>query len=385
MLVVSLYVYAFLSEFILIYPVYALLFTDTGISVAEVSTLFVIWSVTGMVLEIPSGAWADTVSRRLLLFLGPLLSGAGFALWVLFPSYWVFAAGFVLWGAGEALVSGAYEALAYEELERRGRSGRYASVMGRATALGLAGSASAIGLASPVFAAGGYPAVAAASVLACVLCAATALTLPEHRAPAAAGGLGYLAALREGIGLARADRGVLRAMLLVAFVTAIWGALEEYVPYLGAETGVAKATIPLLILLVWVGATAGGLLAGPAERLGSRGYAALLGLAALTLAAGALSGHPAGFVAIGLAVGAFQLAQVLADVRLQERITGPARATVTSVAGLGTNVVTLGVYTAYGTASSQVSHGATFALLALPYVVIALAMARTRRSVRSSP
>ncbi|MFC7103487.1 MFS transporter [Nonomuraea rubra] len=384
MLVVSLYVYAFLSEFILIYPVYALLFTDTGISVAEVSTLFVIWSVTGMVLEIPSGAWADTVSRRLLLFLGPLLSGAGFALWVLFPSYWVFAAGFVLWGAGEALVSGAYEALAYEELERRGRSGRYASVMGRATALGLAGSASAIGLASPVFAAGGYPAVAAASVLACVLCAATALTLPEHRAPAAAGAWATWQPC-AGIGLARADRGVLRAMLLVAFVTAIWGALEEYVPYLGAETGVAKATIPLLILLVWVGATAGGLLAGPAERLGSRGYAALLGLAALTLAAGALSGHPAGFVAIGLAVGAFQLAQVLADVRLQERITGPARATVTSVAGLGTNVVTLGVYTAYGTASSQVSHGATFALLALPYVVIALAMARTRRSVRSSP
>ncbi|WP_262379956.1 MFS transporter [Nonomuraea sp. PA05] len=436
MLVISLYVYAFLSEFILIYPVYALLFTDTGISVAEVSSLFVIWSVTGMVLEVPSGALADAVSRRLLLFLGPLLSGAGFALWVSFPSFWVFAAGFVLWGAGEALVSGAYEALAYEELERRGRSGRYAHVMGRATALGLAGSAAAIGLASPVFAAGGYPAVAVASVLACVLCAVTALTLPEHRAPSGGGEPGYLATLREGIRLTRADPGVLRAVLLVAFVTAIWGALEEYVPFLGEETGVAKATIPLLILLIWVGATAGGLLAGaadsllarptsdvrgpaadphpptsaphppiadphppasaqhppiadaqrsaggsprmasdlpgPAERLRPHRYAMLLGLAALAMAGGALSGHPAGFVAIALAVGAFQLAQVLADVRLQERITGKARATVTSVAGLGTNVVTLGVYTAYGTVSAQASHGLTFALLALPYLVIAL-------------
>ncbi|AQZ67549.1 putative transport protein [[Actinomadura] parvosata subsp. kistnae] len=373
MLVVSLYVYAFLSEFILIYPVYALLFTDTGVSVAEVSSLFVIWAVTGMVLEIPSGAWADTVSRRLLLFLGPLLSGLGFALWVMFPSYWVFAAGFVLWGAEGALVSGAYEALAYEEMERRGRAGRYAAVMGRATALGLAGSAAAIGLAAPVFAVGGYPAVGAASVLACVLCAATALTLPEHRTPAAAGGQGYLATLREGLALARADRKVLRAVLLVAFVTAIWGALEEYVPFLGEESGVAKAAIPLLILLVWVGATAGGLLAGPAERrLRGRAYGALLGLAALAMAAGALSGHPAGFVAIAVAVGAFQLAQVLADVRLQERISGPARATVTSVAGLGTNVVTLGVYAVYGTASSSLSHGTTFALVALTYLIIAL-------------
>ncbi|MGR6913246.1 MFS transporter [[Actinomadura] parvosata] len=373
MLVVSLYVYAFLSEFILIYPVYALLFTDTGVSVAEVSSLFVIWAVTGMVLEIPSGAWADTVSRRLLLFLGPLLSGLGFALWVMFPSYWVFAAGFVLWGAEGALVSGAYEALAYEEMERRGQAGRYARVMGRATALGLAGSAAAIGLAAPVFAAGGYPAVGVASVLACVLCAATALTLPEHRTPAAAGGQGYLATLREGLALARADRKVLRAVLLVAFVTAVWGALEEYVPFLGEETGVAKAAIPLLILLVWVGATAGGLLAGPAERrLRGRWYGVLLALAALAMAAGALSGHPAGFVAIAVAVGAFQLAQVLADVRLQERISGPARATVTSVAGLGTNVVTLGVYAVYGTASSSLSHGTTFALVALTYLIIAL-------------
>ncbi|WP_344884824.1 MFS transporter [Nonomuraea antimicrobica] len=384
MLIASLYAYAFLGEFILIYPVYALLFTDTGLSVAQASSLFVIWSVTGTLLEIPSGAWADTVSRRLLLCLGPLLAALGFALWVLFPSYWVFAAGFVLWGAQGALVSGAYEALAYEELERRGQAGRYATVMGRASALGLVANAAAIGLAVPVFATGGYPAVATASVLACVLCAATALTLPEHRTRAASDDRRYLSVLKEGITQARADRGVTHAVLLVAFVTAIWGALEEYVPFLGAEMGVAQTFIPLLILLVWVGATGGGLLAGAAERLPARPYALMLGLAALVMAAGAISGHPAGFVLIALAFGAFQLAGVLAGVRLQERITGPARATVTSVAGLGTNVVTLGVYAAYGAASPYASHGVTFALLTLPYVLIALLTARTRPLQRST-
>ncbi|MEV0613697.1 MFS transporter [Nonomuraea sp. NPDC050404] len=379
MLVISLYAYAFLSEFILIYPVYALLFTDTGLSVAQVSTLFAIWSVTGLVLEIPSGAWADAVSRRLLLFLGPLLIGLGFALWVLLPSYWMFAAGFVLWGAGEALVSGAYEALAYEELERRGQEHRYAGVMGRANAFALAAAAAAIGLAAPVFAAGGYAAVGAASVLACVLTAVTALTLPEHRPRGGERSLGYLAILKEGAGLVRRDRGVRHAVLLVALVTAIWGALEEYVPYLAAETGVSTATIPLLVLLVWVGITAGGLLAEPAERLPSRPYALLLALATAAMAVGAISGRPAGFVAIALAFGTFQLAQVLADARLQARITGSARATVTSVAGLGTNVMTLGVYTAYGAASSYASHGVTFALLALPYLLIALLVARSRQ------
>ncbi|MFG1708719.1 MFS transporter [Nonomuraea sp. M3C6] len=378
MLVVTLYVYTFLGEFILLYPVYTLLFIDTGLSVAETSSLFVIWSVTGMVLEVPSGAWADAVSRRLILCLGPLLAGLGYALWLTFPSYWAFALGFVLWGAEGALVSGAYEALAYEELERRGEQGRYATVMGRATSVGLVANAAAIGLAVPVFAAGGYLAIGAASVLACVLCAATALALPEHRTRGGTDG-GYLAILKAGIREARTDRGVLNALLLVSFVTAIWGALEEYVPFLGAETGVAKTAIPLLILVVWIGATAGGLLSGAAQRLPARWYALTIGLAALAMAAGAISGHPAGFLLIAVAFGAFQLTGVVADVRLQERITGAARATVTSVAGLGVNLVTLAVYVTYGAASSHLSHGMTFALLVLPYVAIAvLAAPKTR-------
>ncbi|MFI6921437.1 MFS transporter [Nonomuraea spiralis] len=378
MFVPKLYVYTFLGEFVLLYPVYTLLFTDTGLSVAETSSLFVIWSVTGMVLEVPSGAWADAVSRRLLLCLGPLLAGTGFALWVLFPSYWAFALGFVLWGAEGALVSGAFEALAYEELDRRGLRGRYAVIMGRAHSIGIVAAASAIALATPVFALGGYPAVGAASVLSCLLCAATALTLPERRTPSADSDGGYLAILRAGVAEARTDRNVLQALVLISVVTAIWGALEEYVPFLAAETGVPKTAVPLLVLAVWVGASAGGLLSGPAQRLAERPFALILALAALAMAAGALVRHPAGFLLVALSFGAFQMAAVVADARLQERVTGAQRATVTSVAGLGTNVVTLAVYTAYGAGSPFLSHGTTFALLVLPYLVIALWLARER-------
>ncbi|MFI9593571.1 MFS transporter [Nonomuraea sp. NPDC052265] len=390
MFVPKLYVYTFLGEFVLLYPVYTLLFTDAGLSVAETSSLFVIWSVTGMVLEIPSGAWADAVSRRLLLCLGPLLAGAGFALWVLFPSYWAFALGFVLWGAEGALVSGAFEALAYEELERRGLQGRYALIMGRAHSVGIVAAASAIALATPVFAVGGYPAVGVASVVACLLCAGTALTLPERRPPVADPSVGssvdssvdsggrYLAVLRAGVAEARTDRNVLEAIVLISVVTAIWGALEEYVPFLAAETGAPRTAVPLLVLAVWVGAAVGGLLAGPAQRLTERSFALVLALAALAMAAGALVPHPAGFALVAVSFGAFQMAGVVADARLQERVSGDQRATVTSVAGLGTNVVTLAVYTAYGAGSPFLSHGTTFALLVLPYVVIALWLARER-------
>ncbi|MFF5188899.1 MFS transporter [Streptomyces sp. NPDC000345] len=363
----------------LLYPVYALLFADTGLSVGQISSLFVLWSLTGVLLEVPSGAWADVVSRRVLLWLGPLLGAAGFALWVLVPSYGSFAAGFVLWGARGALGSGALEALVYEELQRLGAQDRYARVMGRAHAVGQAAAMAAMGLAGPVFACGGHPAVGAASVLACLLCAATATRFPEHRAPATGSegdGTGWAATLRAGLGEARRDRSVRGALLLVPAVAAVWGALDEYTSLLARDTGVPDAAVPYLLMLIWAGVTAGSLLAGPAERLGRTGLAALLTASALALAVGALTRTPAGFALVALAFGGFQLATVLADVRLQHRIEDGGRATLTSVASLGTEAVTIGVYGTYALLAATGGHALAFALCAVPYLVTATAVAR---------
>ncbi|WP_436851273.1 MFS transporter [Streptomyces asoensis] len=445
----ALYAYAFLDEFVLLYPVYALLFADSGLSVGQISSLFVLWSLTGVLLEVPSGAWADAVSRRLLLWVGPLLGAAGFALWVLFPSYGAFAAGFVLWGARGALGSGALEALVYEELDRAGAADRYARIMGRAHALGQVAVMAATGLAGPVFAAAGYPGVGAASVLACLLCAATATRFPEHRTPppptaadsattdahrtpdeiavagggevAVAGGAGpgdgssggrrgggggdrgrggggggdrgrggggrgwspragcaWLARV-TGLTGVRRDRALLGALLLVPAVTAVWGALDEYTALLVRETGVPDPGVPYLLMVIWAGVTAGSLVSGRAERLGPTGLAALLAGAALALAAGALTGAPAGIALVALGFGGFQAATVLADVRLQQRIGDGARATLTSVAGLGTELVTIAVYGVYGVLGARFPHGTVFALCAVPYLITALAVARGRR------
>ncbi|MBO4256834.1 MFS transporter [Streptomyces griseorubiginosus] len=370
----TLYGYAFLDDFVLLYPVYALLFSDTGLSVWQISSLFVIWSVTGVVLEVPSGAWADAVSRRLLLVLGPLLTAVGFALWVLLPSYWAFALGFVLWGARGALVSGALEALVYEELERLGEGERYARVMGRSRAAGLVAVMAAMGLAGPVLAWGGFAAVGAASVLACLASAVVGSRFPEHRAAAEGEAEGWVATLRSGFSEVRRERSLRGAILLVPVVTAVWGALDEYTPLLVRETGVSEARVPCLLLLVWAGATAGSLLAGRCERLGRRGLALLLGGAAVALAAGAAAGTPVALGLVALAFGGFQLATVLADVRLQQRIDDTGRATLTSVAGLGTELLTVAVYAGYAATATRTDHATTFALFALPYLLTALVL-----------
>ncbi|MGW5621312.1 MFS transporter [Streptomyces olivaceus] len=374
----TLYASAFCDEFILLYPVYALLFSDTGLSVWQMASLFALWSLTGVLLEVPSGVWADTVSRQLLLVLGPLLTATGFALWVLVPSYGAFALGFVLWGAGGALGTGALEALVYDELERTGEAGQYARLMGRARALGIAATMTAMGLAGPVFAWGGYHAVGAASVLTCLAAAAVATRFPEHRAPSA-GGERWTAPLRAGLAEARADRSVRGALLLVPAVTAVWGALDEYTPLLALETGVAPDAVPWLLLMIWAGATAGSLLAGTAASLSAHGFAALLAGSALALAVGALAGTPAALVLVALAFGGFQLATVLADVRLQRRIDDTGRATLTSVAGLGTELGNLATYGAYAAVATYAGHGTAFALSAVPYLLTALLLTGAAR------
>jgi hypothetical protein len=155
--------------------------------------------------------------------------------------------------------------------------------------------------------------------------------------------------------------------------------LEEYDPLLAASTGVGADAVPLLVLLVSVGVTAGGLLATLGQRMAGRAFAGLLALGGLALAAGAISGRPAGFVLVAAAFGVFQLASVVADARLQARITGPSRATVTSLAGLGTELATILVYAGYAFASTFARHGTIFALFAVPYLAVAVVLVVGRR------
>lgn len=382
-----------LGDFVLLYPLYALLFVDAGLSTAQVSALFALWSVVAFVLEVPSGALADATSRRALLVIAQLLTATAFALWMLTPSFGAFAAGFVLWGTAGALQSGALEALVYEELDHCGAADSYARVIGRATALGTVSATLAMASAAPVLAIGGFAAVGIASVVACLGAAIVAATLPEHRASAAgkrssgagdAGGGVHAGAagagvLRAGIAELRARPEVRRALVLCAAVTAVWGSLDEYVPLLADETGAGRTTVPLLFGLVYVGVALGGVLGGAAARLSRSGLGGVVAVGSIALMGGALTGTPAGFAGVAVGFCALQAATVAADARLQSAITGPARATVTSLAGLATEAVVLVVFASYGLGSTVMGDGELFALLAAPYLVLAAAVARRGR------
>ncbi len=371
--------YAALRELIPVFPVYALLFTDAGLSTGQVSTLFVIWSATHVVLEVPSGAWADTVSRRRLLVGASAIYGGCFALWSAVPTYLAFAGGFVLWGLSSSLVSGTYEAYVYDHLYARQRQDSYRGVIAAGQTGALVLNLVATAAAAPIVALGGLTGAGWASVAVCVAATVLALWLPQdaprsHVDPDADPedpGLSYLGMLRAGL-RESLHPSVARAVLLAAGVPAFL-AFDEYFGLLAHDLDVPLTVVPLLVALTVAAQAVGAALAPrlPMHRLGP-----VLVVAGLLVAAGAAVQRPAGFVAVAAGYGALQAAIVVAETDLQHRIHGAARATVTSVSGLLSDVGAIALYAVVAVGSGVASMAALVTVLALVVVALGLVGAR---------
>lgn len=379
--------WAVLADTVPIYALYALLFEEAGLSTAQISTLFLLWSSTGIVAEVPSGALADRFSRRGALCVSGLLQALAYFLWILFPGYPAFAAGFLLWGLGGAFASGALAALLYDGLATHGAAEHYPRVYGQVTAARLVSQVPAAVAATALFARGGYDLVGWVSVATCAASAALAMLLPDT--PAGARGpdgtgdsngtadeAGYLATLRAGLAEA-AWRPAVRAVVVAVAVLGALDGLEEYFPLLAADWGVATSAVPTALLAVPIAGAAGAALGGRVSRLGARPLAALLGAAVAVFTAAGMWRRPAGVAGIAVAYFLYQLVLVVVDARLQERIEGRARATVTSVASLGTDLIGMVLYAAWAV-------GQPLAVAAIA-LAMAVALPRLLRPPQLSP
>src|SRR5438067_3163208 len=132
---VRVYAFKFFDAFILILPLYVVMFADAGLTPIQISLCLIAWSAVGFVLQVPSGVIADRYSRRRILAVAQLGRGAGFAAWLVYPHFWGFLSGLVLWGAKSAFTSGTFEALLYDELKVKGATATYTRVFGRTRAV----------------------------------------------------------------------------------------------------------------------------------------------------------------------------------------------------------------------------------------------------------
>jgi MFS family permease len=362
--------WAALSELVPYYPLYALLFLDTGLTEAQVSVLFALWSITAFVAEVPTGALADRWSRRGALVIAGCLQAVAFALWTAAPGFAVFAVGFVVWGVGGALMSGTSEALVYDGLAAVGGAGSYVRVHGAMTSAELLVQVPTAFLASGLYALGGYPLVGWVSVGCCLAAGLLALRFPE--APRTADGEDGAGSLRDGVTTALRRPGVLLVVLAVALVGGL-DAVEEYFPVLAADRGVAVPAVPVAILVIALAGAAGAAVAGRLGRLPGAALPVLLAVSGALLAAAAVLPAAAALAAAAAFYALYLAVLVVAEARLQDRISGPYRATLTSVAGVGVETAALLVFGAWA-----VGGALAVAVVVLAVVPVAAAGLRAR-------
>ena len=311
----------------------------------------------------------------------------GFSTWMLWQSFAGFALGFVCWGLSSALMSGTFESLLYDELVTRGGPARYPAVIGWAHSSAMLANLAATAAAAWLFAAGGYQLVGWVSVAIAVVQGALAGTLPVSRAarrPAhqdsalyetEQAASHYVTMLRSGLAESRHHPDVRRVLLLAAAMVGLT-AYDEYFPLVARDHGVSTGVIPLLVAVTVLGQVVGTATVGRTARFGAVTLGLVLSIGAVLVSVGALTTPYLGFVAIGIGYGLLNNAMLVGETRLQDTITGPARATVTSVLGLLEELVALAVYAAFAVGAHVLGFPALVALLGVPAVVVGLAVMR---------
>ncbi|CAB1067270.1 Putative transport protein [Olavius algarvensis Delta 1 endosymbiont] len=117
------------------YPIFTILFLDFGLTLEQFALLNAAWAAAIVLLEVPSGALADTFGRRNLLVVTGVLMVIEIAILCFVPLgnagllFAAFLVNRVLSGAAEAAASGADEAIAYDTLKKEGNAGDWPQVL----------------------------------------------------------------------------------------------------------------------------------------------------------------------------------------------------------------------------------------------------------------
>ncbi|MFX1496436.1 MAG: MFS transporter [Promethearchaeota archaeon] len=84
-----------------------------------------------LVFEIPCGAIADYLSRKLSLTMGAIFSALAALIYGCYPHIVIFGVGETLWALGAALMSGSDQAFIYDTLKKLGQENKISNVMAR--------------------------------------------------------------------------------------------------------------------------------------------------------------------------------------------------------------------------------------------------------------
>ncbi|TAK76146.1 MAG: MFS transporter [Dehalococcoidia bacterium] len=321
--------------------VWVIYLTDyRGLSLAQVGLMETFFQAVKVVGQVPTGAFADRYGRRFTFITGIAIEGTGLLLFGLAGNFPLLVVAYVFWALGITFVQGndgayIYDALAAEDrtTEYPSRAGRLLAVVATSSMIGaVAGSA----LTARTNLAWGVLAGAAPSVPA--LCIALSMQEPPRRGRVR---LPYVATLRGAVQALRARAAVRWAILFeVSLAVSMPASALLLQPFL-VRHELPVAWFGVAILPVALGTVGGSMASAWVVRTFGvrRAFALALGGAATSLAVLATVDHLVALLAYPLLRASLGLGGPALGAYVNARTESDVRATVLSVAPLGTALV----------------------------------------------
>ena len=132
----KLYVIKVAKWFMLFMPFMIPFYQDNGLTFSQITILKAIYSISIVILEIPSGYLADVLGRKKTLIIGSILGFIGFFTYSISYGIIGFLIAEIILGFGQSLISGADSAMLYDTLDDLGRKDEYTKYEGRVISIG---------------------------------------------------------------------------------------------------------------------------------------------------------------------------------------------------------------------------------------------------------
>nr|WP_028608860.1 MFS transporter [Paenibacillus harenae] len=340
-----LYVFRFFSSLIPAYVIERLYWEERGMTIQMVVYAEIIYAVTIVLLEVPTGMIADRWSRKRMLVISALLGCAEFLILLFATEFWHFALVVFLAGISRSASSGSENALLYDTLMLQGKASFFEKQLGRLNAVDLAGAILAALSGSLLANRFGLELNYALSL--CSALIALLLTFLLVDPPAAAGGAPEEEAVpvrqyvTESLRFFRRNPGVCLVVLSGMVTGTAIGFVDEFWQLHVDRLGVPIIYFGLMSSVIMLLRLPGSLLAH--ALLGRFSYRSLIlsitAIFAIGFAIAAASRSYAGLSAILLVCLFSGVMEPLVTGYLHRRIDSAIRATIDSFQSLGLNLV----------------------------------------------
>ncbi len=335
----NVYAFGFCDKLLFLTPVYAVFMQSHGISDLALSVLIILLSAGTLFSQFPVVWMTNNLGAKRTIIIGQILKAMGITLWVVWPTFWGFAIGMILWGVQWGTFSIAFEGLMYDELAALRHRALYTKVLGRRNVIqNIAIALSSLGSLLMII---GYNWVTIASLvtcaISCVFVARIIVRAPQQNVK----NTDMRKLFRVAIKATKKDTCVFIIMILSLLVANL-AYLDDYLGPIGLEIGLPVGFVGLISFFT-LGCYAAGQIV--AYRLPPVRdwilYSAII-LAGLMYVIFSGDYSLAGLWALGAGYMMFGAINILLYSRFQDMLPAKYRSVFLSLHNIGTNVVYIG-------------------------------------------